>query len=148
MLRVRPRRHWLTDGFVGRPGLTPVLFGELAFNPAAISAALTRAGVARLAAVVSVYAHYDHALDAAIVADQTGTPLVGSSSTANLDHGLSETCLRVVVEGEQLELGRLRVTFVVASHSPGDPDPDVIAHPLHPAARRVVGELRSQNRRT
>jgi L-ascorbate metabolism protein UlaG (beta-lactamase superfamily) len=50
-----------------------------------------------------VHTHFDHALDAAVVADRTGAVLVGGESTANIGrgHGLAEDRIRVVTPGSR-----------------------------------------------
>jgi L-ascorbate metabolism protein UlaG (beta-lactamase superfamily) len=66
----------LVDGFLSRPSLRRLLTGVRP-DEAAIGAALRRAGIDRLDVVAVSHSHVDHALDAPIVADKTGTP--GSS---------------------------------------------------------------------
>ena len=66
-------------------------------SPARVDGCLARVGVTRLAAVVPVHTHFDHALDSALVADRTGAQLVGGESAAN------------VGRGHGLEIGRAHV---------------------------------------
>ena len=134
------RTAFLTDGFFTRPGLLRVGLGRIAPDPAVVDACLRRLGVTRLAAVLCVHAHYDHALDAPLVADRTGALLVGSASTANLGrgHGLPEDRLRVVHDGEALTLGGFEVTVLASRHSPGDRFPGTIDAPLSPPARAAA----------
>lgn len=127
---------WMTDAFVDRPSAATVLFRDLEPDRARVQAALARAGVDRLAAVVPVHSHHDHALDAPLVAELTGALLVGSTSTANLGrgHGLAAERIRVVGDGDRLDLGEFRVSFTVVPHSPGDAYPGSIDEPLVPPA--------------
>src|SRR3981081_3649326 len=59
----------MTDGFFSRPGLGRVGVGKISPSPARVDGCLARLGVTRLAAVVPVHTHFDHALDSALVAD-------------------------------------------------------------------------------
>ena len=77
----------MTDGFFSRPSLAKVALGKVAPDHARIDAVLARAGVDRLAAVLPVHSHFDHAMDSAVVADRTGAVLVGGESTANVGRG-------------------------------------------------------------
>lgn len=127
----------LIDGFFTRPGLARVALGRIAPDPATVDRCLRRLAVTRLAAVICAHSHYDHALDAPLVAERTGALLVGSASTANLGrgHGLPETQLRVVADGEVLGFGAFEITLLDSVHSPGDRYPGTIAEPLAPPAR-------------
>ncbi len=127
----------LTDGFFSRPGLLAVATRRLAPDEGRIDAALRRAGIRGLAAVVPVHSHFDHALDAAAVAARTGAVLAGGRSTRNvgLGHGLPEDRLLEVSSGESHDLGAFAVTFVASRHCPPDRYPGEIAAPLRPPAR-------------
>ncbi len=127
----------LTDGFFSRPSALRVLTGRIAPDRSRVAAALARAGIRRLAAVLPVHSHYDHALDAPLVADLTGALLLGSESTRNIGRGqgLPDDRIRVVTPGEALTFGRFTVTAVAAAHTPGDAAPGSIDRPLRPPAR-------------
>lgn len=131
---------WMTDGFFSRPGLAATAFTRIAPDAAAVDRGLRRLGVTRLAAVVPVHSHYDHALDAPLVAQRTGALLVGSASTLNIGRGLglAEDRMREVQPGDTLQFGRFRLTFLASRHSPtpwsdGETVEDISA-PLHPPA--------------
>ena len=127
----------LVDGFFSRPGPLRLLFGRIEPDRERIAAGLARAGVERLAAVLTAHAHYDHALDAPVVAERTGALLVGSRSTAMLARGLElpDDRVRVVEGGERLEFGRFAVTILRAAHTPGAVEGGEITAPLVPPAR-------------
>jgi L-ascorbate metabolism protein UlaG (beta-lactamase superfamily) len=127
---------FMTDGFFSRPSVWRVLFADVAPDPARIDAALARAHVQRLAAVITLHSHVDHALDAPAVALRTGALLVGSSSTANIGRGggVPEERLRVVHGGETLQLGKFTVTVVRSQHAPHAVAPGEITAPLRPPA--------------
>jgi L-ascorbate metabolism protein UlaG (beta-lactamase superfamily) len=127
----------LTDGFFTRPGLFSVAT-RIAPDSAAIVQALGRAGITRLAAVIPVHSHYDHAMDAPYVAKWTGADLVGSSSTANIGRGagLSVDRIRVPAMGEAIPYGRFTVTLRRSKHVPSPVlMPGEITAPLTPPAR-------------
>ena len=132
---------WMTDGFFSRPGAWPTFTGRIAPDPAAVDAALQRLGVQRLAAVVPLHAHYDHALDAPLVARRTGALLVGSPSVrmVGLGQGLPDARIRVVRDGERVQLGRFTLRFIASRHSPTPLTDglhvDTIDAPLVPPAR-------------
>src|SRR6202789_4545430 len=104
----------MTDGFFSRPSLARVGLGKVAPSPARVDGCLARVGVTRLAAVVPVHTHFDHALDSALVADRTGAQLVGGESAANVGrgYGLDETRLVVADSGAPVRLGDFDITLV------------------------------------
>src|SRR3954471_2105251 len=73
----------LSDGFVSRPDYLSLLFGRIAPNLTRIRQTLERLAPPPTGAVSPCHSHYDHALDAAELARQTGALLVGCESTAN-----------------------------------------------------------------
>ncbi|HVS17054.1 MAG TPA: MBL fold metallo-hydrolase [Planctomycetota bacterium] len=127
----------LVDGFFSRPGPLRVLLGRIAPDDSRIEAGLARAGVERAAAVLTAHSHYDHAMDAPVVAARTGAVLVGSRSTAWIARGLDfpEERVRVVAGGERLTFGRFTVTVHRALHTPRGVGTGEITAPLVPPAR-------------
>ena len=109
---------WIVDGWFSRFGPLAMLGGEVAPDLEAIERGLARNEVDRLAAVIPVHSHYDHAMDAPEVARRTGALLIGSESTANIGRGwgLPEEQIRVVRGGERLRLGDFEVTLVATKH--------------------------------
>ena len=126
---------WLTDGFFSRPGPLQTGLGQVAPDPAAVQAALARAGVQRLAAVVALHSHYDHAMDSPLVAQLTGARLVGSESTANVARGQGFDMAQfqtLAAEGGSLVLGRFKLRLIASVHAPEDHFPGQITAPLVP----------------
>ena len=78
----------LIDGYFSRPSLLDIAL-ERAIEPdqAAIEGMLDRFEINRLKAVIPVHSHFDHALDSAEVAKQTGAQLMGSATTAQIAAG-------------------------------------------------------------
>jgi L-ascorbate metabolism protein UlaG (beta-lactamase superfamily) len=104
-----------------------------------IRAWLDQAGVQHLDAVIVTHSHYDHGMDAGVVAQLTGAPLVGSESTANIGRGsgLPERQIVVAVPGTSTRYGHFTVTLLASRHTGatgGRPTGD-ITQPLVPPAR-------------
>jgi L-ascorbate metabolism protein UlaG (beta-lactamase superfamily) len=114
-----------------------VLLGKIAPNPERIAAALAALSIQRLDAVLVGHSHYDHALDAPVVARQTDALLVGSPSTAQIGRGmgLSESQIRIIQPGQSLLVRDLEITFYQSMHSLPLLYPGAIEHPLVPPAR-------------
>ena len=110
----------MTDGYFSRQARAAL--GKAEPDPARIAKALQRAGVKKLAAVIPLHSHFDHALDSPRVAADTGALLVGSSSSANIGRGQNfpESSIRVVAPGDTLSFGKFKVTFVKSAHLPAD----------------------------
>lgn len=127
----------LTDGFFTRPDGRKLFLEKIEPDRALIDAALKRAGINRLAAVIVVHSHYDHAMDAPIVAARTGAKLVGSESTANVGRGLDlpETQISVVATGATMAFGRFRITILPGRHVPSPFTGGEITAPLRPPVR-------------
>ena len=127
----------MTDGFFSRPALPAVALRRIAPNPARVDGCLARARVQRLAAVLPVHTHYDHALDSALVAHRTEALLVGGASAGNIarGHGLPEQRIRIARSGEPLRLGAYEVTLIESHHCPPDRYPGVITSPVPRRAR-------------
>ena len=126
--------------FTRPPGLLPLLRNApIAPDEALISRWLQRAGVSKLDAVLVSHSHFDHGMDAGVVARLAGAKLLGSASTANIGRGagLPEAQLHVVQSGERIEAGSFRITFVESRHAGatgGEPTGDITA-PLTVPAR-------------
>ena len=127
----------LTDGFFSRPGLIDVGLRKLRPSSARIDAALTRAGIDRLTAVLPVHTHFDHAMDTAVVAERTGAVVAGGLSAVNVARGqrLSEERIRLATPGSEMELGDFGVTLVESHHCPPDRFPGTITQPVVPPVR-------------
>ena len=127
----------MTDGYFSRPGLAAVAAGKVAPSPARVDGCLARAKVSRLAAVIPVHTHIDHALDSALVADRTGAKLVGGESAANLGRGYGLPAERIVVavSGAPMTLGAYDVTLIESHHCPPDRFPGAISAPVRPPVK-------------
>lgn len=105
---------------------------------------LTRLKVKKLDAVLVSHSHFDHAMDAGVVARLTGARLVGSKSTLNIGRGagLDESRL-VEASKEALSFGDFRVTFVESAHAgaTGGKPLGEITKPLTPPAHYLDYKL-------
>lgn len=127
----------LTDGFFSRPALLDVGLRRLKSSTSRIDECLTRACIDRLAAVLPVHTHYDHAMDCGVVAERTGAVVVGGESTANIarGQGLSEDRIVVASPGTEMNFGAFGVTLIESHHCPPDRFPGVINRPVVPPAK-------------
>lgn len=132
------------DPFFTRPeGLLRMLRdAPIAPDETLIADGLARAGVKRLRGVLVSHSHFDHAMDAGIVARQTGALLVGSHSTANIGLGAGLPLTQTLIvpsmpAAEPMQLGAFRVRFIESRHAGatgGAPTGDIDA-PLRTPAR-------------
>jgi len=133
---------WMTDGFFSRPGAWQTFTEKIAPDAARIDEALKRLGVTRLAAVVPVHSHYDHAMDSPVVAQRTGATLIGSASTLNVGRGLGlpASRMREVKSGDVVPLGKFSLRFIASRHSP---TPYSDGHSLEPIEVPLVPPARA-----
>lgn len=139
----------LTDGFFSRPDRMQSFLGKVEPDLDAITRGLLRAGIAlkgqapgpghsgKVAVVIPLHAHYDHAMDAPEVAKRTGAVLLGSESSANVGRGwgLPEAQIQVAKLGQTMQFGRFTITLYPALHAPTGFTGGEIAQPLKPPVR-------------
>jgi L-ascorbate metabolism protein UlaG (beta-lactamase superfamily) len=127
----------MTDGFFSRPSLAEVGLRSLTPSIPRIDGSLARLQVQRLAAIVPVHTHFDHAMDTAVVAERTGAKVVGGMSAKQVGrgHGLPDDRLVVATPGEPMTLGSYDVTLIEGAHCPPDRFPGVITGPVTPPVR-------------
>ena len=131
----------LTDGFFSRPDKLTTFVRQVEPDVAGIAAGLQRAGIpartGKLAAVIPLHSHYDHAMDAPEVAQLTGALLLGSSSTAMVGRGwgLPEKQIRTAELRKPYTFGRFTVTLYPAVHTPTGFTGGEITAPLKPPVR-------------
>ncbi|MFT5482453.1 MAG: L-ascorbate metabolism protein UlaG (beta-lactamase superfamily) [Halieaceae bacterium] len=108
----------LIDGWFSRPSFIAMAFSPIEPDREAIAQSLARAGISKLAAVIPGHSHYDHAMDAPLVAAATGAELIGSESTLNIGRGLElpEQQMRLVTPGEPMEYGEFVITLMETRH--------------------------------
>lgn len=128
----------LIDGFFSRPSLTDTILRRAVVNDAAtINFALHEYRMRRLAAIIPVHSHFDHAMDVGAVAKRTSASVLGSESTANIARGAGVPDDQIVVsdENQTYEFGEFRVRLLPSRHAPigwrgNVPLPGTIDEPL------------------
>jgi len=111
----------LIDGFFSRPSLADMLLRRPVVNDAAtINFALHEYRVRRLAAIIPVHSHFDHAMDVGAIAKRTSASILGSESTANIARGAGVPDDQIVVsdEAEVYEFGEFKVQLLPSRHAP------------------------------
>lgn len=133
----------LTDGTFSRFSLAEILlFRPLESDFAEINRVLDDYHIDRLAAVVPLHSHFDHAIDAGHVANRSGAMVIGSESTANVARGSGVPVdqYQTLQFGESRYFGKFTVTLLASRHVPQLPNGDhffsgIIDSPLQqPAA--------------
>lgn len=111
----------LVDGFISRPGLLDVLGGRPVGNDAAtINYFLNEYRVDRLAAIIPVHSHFDHAMDVGAIANRSSASILGSESTANIARGagVPEDQIVVIDSSQEYAFGDFTVRFIESVHAP------------------------------
>jgi len=111
----------LIDGFFSRPSLLDVALGRPVESDAAtINYVLDEYRMRRLAAIIPVHSHYDHAMDIGAIANRTSASILGSSSSAQiaLGAGVPEDQIVEVASGSEYSFGRFTVTMIGSNHAP------------------------------
>ena len=128
----------LVDGFFSRPSLADGLLRRPVTNDAAIiNYALHEFGMRRLAAVIPVHSHFDHAMDVGAIAKRTNASVIGSESTANIARGAGvlEDQIIVASDNQTYAFGEFKVRLIASRHGPigwrgSVPLPGTIEEPL------------------
>jgi L-ascorbate metabolism protein UlaG (beta-lactamase superfamily) len=107
------------DAFFTRPSFVRTFTQRISSNQELVQSILRKQEVDRLRAVFVSHSHYDHALDVATIANQTGAKVYGSLSTLNIARGggVNETQLVEFQTHETYTLGKLRIQVLPSIHS-------------------------------
>jgi L-ascorbate metabolism protein UlaG (beta-lactamase superfamily) len=111
----------LIDGDFTRVRLLDVLlFRRVSSDIASIDYALAEYRVNRLAAIVPVHSHFDHAMDVGHVANRTSAVVLGSESTANIARGANVPVdqYQILADGESRQFGAFTITLIASRHAP------------------------------
>jgi L-ascorbate metabolism protein UlaG (beta-lactamase superfamily) len=111
----------LLDGFFSRPDIFDVLFRRpIESNAANINYALDEFRIRRLAAVIPVHSHYEHAMDVGAIANRSSASIVGTESTANIARGagVPEEQIILATNGDTLQFGDFTATLITTRHVP------------------------------
>ena len=110
----------MIDGFFSRPGLSTLAFESFSPDLELLKKVVNAESLDRLAAVIPVHSHHDHAMDTAPLAELTGALVIGSESTANLARGwgLEESQIEIVGDQRFLNFGEFEVELIKSNHVP------------------------------
>lgn len=111
----------LVDGFFSRPTLWDVLTGRPVDNDAAtINYALDEYRMRRLAAIIPVHTHFDHAMDIGAIANRSSASILGSASSVQVGRGagVPDDQLVVIENNAEYSFGNFDVRFIESLHAP------------------------------
>ena len=139
----------LIDGAFTRVGaIDTLLMRRVSSDVATINYAMATFGIDRLAAIIPVHSHHDHAMDAGHVANRSTAIVLGSESTANIARGADVPVdqYQILADGEERQFGEFTIRLIASRHSPVGLDgqeffPGIIELPLRQPAR--VSEYRT-----
>ncbi len=128
----------LIDGFFSRPTFADSLLGRPVVNDAAtINYAMHEFRMRRLAAIIPVHSHFDHAMDVGAIANRSSASVIGSETTANIARGagVPEDQIIVVELDQVYQFGEFSVRILRSRHAPigwrGNPPlPGTVDEPL------------------
>jgi len=114
------------------------LFLPVSSDIATINYALAEFEMNRLAAIVPVHSHFDHAMDVGHVANRTSAVILGSESTTNIARGalVPVDQFQALAEGETRQFGDFTIRLLTSTHAPVKPGgdgpwfPGIIDEPL------------------
>lgn len=111
----------LIDGFFSRPSLADGILRRPVDNHApTINFAMHEFRMQRLAAIIPVHSHYDHAMDVGAIAKRSSASVVGSESTANIARGagVPEDQIVVAADRDRYDFGQFKVRLIRSRHAP------------------------------
>ncbi len=111
----------LVDGFISRPSIVDTVLNRNVTNDAPmINYVLNEYDIRRLAAIVPVHSHFDHAMDVGAIANRTSASIIGSETTANIARGVGvpEDQIIVAEDGAEFSFGQFTVTLIPSVHAP------------------------------
>jgi L-ascorbate metabolism protein UlaG (beta-lactamase superfamily) len=111
----------LIDGFFSRPSLADIVFStKVQSNAAQINRVMDEYRMRRLAAIIPVHSHFDHAMDIGAIANRSSASIIGSESTANIARGsgVPEDQIVVAENGSKYDFGDFSVRIIPSRHAP------------------------------
>jgi len=133
----------LIDGAFTRVNpVNTLLLRRVRSDVATINFALAKYRMNRLAAIIPVHSHADHAIDVGHVANRTSAVVLGSESTANIARGANVPVdqYQILGDGETRQFGDFTIKLIASAHAPiGANDkevfPGIVNYPLRQPAR-------------
>jgi L-ascorbate metabolism protein UlaG (beta-lactamase superfamily) len=111
----------LIDGFISRPSLFQSLMQRpVTYDAPMINFVMNEYQIRRLAVIIPVHSHYDHAMDVGAIANRSSASILGSETTANIARGVGvpEDQIVVAEAGAPYSFGNFTVTLVPSVHAP------------------------------
>ena len=111
----------LIDGFFSRPSVADIVFSAHVQSSATkIDFVLDEYQMRRLAAIIPVHSHFDHAMDIGAIANRSSASVIGSETTANIARGagVPEDQIVVAASGSDYSFGEFSVRIIDSSHAP------------------------------
>lgn len=132
----------LIDGFVSRPTVADIVLNRPVESDAAkINFVMNKYRMRRIAAIIPVHSHFDHAIDIGAIANRSFASILGSSSTVQIAHGagVPEDQIILATDHTEYPFGRFTITLIDSAHAPygwrGEvPLPGQIEEPLQTPA--------------
>ncbi len=111
----------LVDGFISRPTIVDHLLRRPVENDiATINYFMNEYRVRRLAAIIPLHSHFDHAMDIGAIANRSNASILGSESSAQIGRGarVPEDQIVVIGDGTEYQFGQFTVRFLESEHAP------------------------------
>ena len=110
----------LIDGFFTRVGPLEMSFTKIETDIAAVNHAMAEFRINRLAAIIPVHSHFDHAMDVGIVSNRSTAVVLGSESTANIVRGsqLPVNQYQILADRETRQFGDFTIRLIASKHAP------------------------------
>ena len=111
----------LIDGFFSRPSLADIVFNVPVQSEAAhINYVIDQYRLRRIAAIIPVHSHFDHAMDIGAIANRSSASILGSETTANVARGagVPEDQIIVAETGVDYTFGEFNVRLIDSVHAP------------------------------
>jgi L-ascorbate metabolism protein UlaG (beta-lactamase superfamily) len=132
----------LIDGFFSRPSIADIVFGvPVQSDVAQINRVLDQFQMRRLAAIIPVHSHFDHAMDIGAIANRSSASILGSESTAEIARGtgVPDDQIVIVDTDREYRFGAFTIRMLPSSHAPigwggSVPFAGEISAPLEPPA--------------
>ncbi len=111
----------LIDGFFSRPSIADIVFSaDVQSDAAKINRVLDEYEMRRLAAIIPVHSHFDHAMDIGAIANRSSASIIGSETTANIARGagVPEDQIVIAQSGSDYSFGDFSVRIINSAHAP------------------------------
>jgi L-ascorbate metabolism protein UlaG (beta-lactamase superfamily) len=111
----------LIDGFFSRPSVADIVFSvDVQSDAAKINRVLDEYQMRRLAAIIPVHSHFDHAMDIGAIANRSSASIIGSETTANIARGagVPEDQIVIAQSGSDYSFGDFSVRIINSAHAP------------------------------